>query len=130
MNLTRLRVSEDADRALISLKARTGLTPNLLCRIGFCLSLNMPTIPKLDDYGQDSNRELNRYTLTGEWDTFFIALLKERCAKDHLDLENDLESQFKAHINRGVIELQRRVKHLSDINRIIQENNFSFRQRN
>ncbi len=39
MKLTRLRVGEEASQRLSLLKGRTGLTPNILCRIGFCLSL-------------------------------------------------------------------------------------------
>lgn len=45
MKLTRLQVCLEVDQRLIHLKARTGLTPNLLCRIGFCLSLNDPSVP-------------------------------------------------------------------------------------
>lgn len=122
MRLTRLKVCQEADQRLRHLKAVTGLRPNVLCRLGFCLSLNDPTIPNPDDYPQDSDRELNRYTLTGEWDEYFVALLRERCAYDGLDLEHDLEDQFRAHINRGVLTLFQRVKNLSDLDRLVQEN--------
>jgi DNA sulfur modification protein DndE len=121
MKLTRLRVCQEVDQRLVHLKARTGLTPNLLCRIGFCLSLNDPTVPNPDAYPPDSDRELNRYTLTGEWDMYFLALLRERIAYDHLDLENDLEDQFRAHVNRGVLMLYHRVKHLGDLDRLVQD---------
>lgn len=122
MKLTRLKVCQEADQRLRHLKAVTGLRPNVLCRLGFCLSLNEPKIPNPDDYPQDSDRELNRYTLTGEWDGYYIALLRERCAYDGLNLDTDLEDYFRAHINRGVLLLFQRVKNLNDINRIVQEN--------
>lgn len=121
MKLTRLRVCQEVDQRLVSLKARTGLTPNLLCRIGFCLSLNDPSVPDPSAYPPDSDRELNRYTLTGEWDAFFVALLRERCAHDGLDLETAQEDQFRAHINRGVLMLYNRVKHLGDLDRLMRE---------
>jgi DNA sulfur modification protein DndE len=123
MKMTRLRVCQEVDQRLSQLKARTGLTPNLLCRIGFCLSLNDPTVPNPDAYQPDSERELNRYTLTGEWDDYFVALLRERCIVDNLDLENDLEEQFRAHINRGVLMLYFHVKHPTDFARLIEEMN-------
>ncbi|RRR72237.1 MAG: DUF1832 domain-containing protein [Candidatus Viridilinea halotolerans] len=50
MKLTRLRVCHEVDQRLIHLKARTGLTPNLLCRIGLCLSLNDPAVPNPELY--------------------------------------------------------------------------------
>lgn len=117
MKLSRLRVCQEVDQRLVSLKARTGLTPNLLCRIGFCLSLNDPSVPNPSAYPPDSDRELNRYTLTGEWDAYFVALLRERCAYDNL-ADTDLEDQFRAHVNRGVLMLYNRVKHLGDLDRL------------
>lgn len=120
MQLTRIRVSEEIDNRLRFLKAKTGLTPNLLCRFGFCLSLREPGVPKLADYGENFTREFNRYTLTGQWDSLFVALLKERCHNDGLS-EDDLEDQFRAHINRGVMLLGQRVKSIEDINRLVQE---------
>ncbi len=121
MQLNRIRVSEEVDQRLRSLKAKTGLTPNLLCRVGFCLSLQEPTIPNIEDYPEGNAREFNRYTLTGQWDSLFIALLKERCNQDNLPIPDSLEGQFLAHLNRGVILLFQRVKHLSDINRLVIE---------
>lgn len=121
MKLTRLRVCKEVDLRLVHLKARTGLTPNLLCRIGFCLSLNDPTVPDASAYPPDSERELNRYTLTGEWDMFFVALMRERCAHDRLDLETQIDDQCRAHVNRGVLMLYNRVKHLGKLARLVQE---------
>jgi len=123
MQLNRIRVSEEVDQRLRSLKGKTGLTPNLLCRIGFCLSLREPAIPSSKDYDEGSAREFNRYTLTGQWDALFIALLTERCFQDGLPLPNSLEDQFMAHLNRGVLLLFQRMKHLSDLNRLIEEAN-------
>ena len=121
MNLSRLRVCKDVDQRLIHLKARTGLRPNILCRLGFCLSLNDSSIPNPDNYPPDSERELNRYTLLGEYDDYFVALLRERCAHDGFDLDTDLEDQFRAHVNRGVLLLFQRVKHVGDLNRLVHE---------
>ena len=114
MKLNRLRVGEEASNRLSILKGRTGLTPNILCRIGFCLSLNDPTVPNPADYLPDSDREIDRHTLTGPWDSLFVALLRERCKRDGLG-EEQLASQFKAHIDRGVLLLYKRVRDLNDL---------------
>lgn len=123
MKMTRLRVCKEVDQRLIHLKARTGINPNLLCRIGFCLSLNDPTVPDPEAYPPDSEREINRFTLLGEWDDYFVALLRERCAQDGLEVEQVLDAQFRAHVNRGVLMLFGRVKHLGDFARLVREYN-------
>lgn len=125
MQLNKIRVSEDVDQKLKMLKGKTGLTPNLLCRIGFCLSLREPDIPNPSAYDENSNREFNRYTLTGAWDNLFVSLLSQRCAKDGLLIPEDLEEYFRAHLNRGVILLFQRVKNLDDLCRLIEEVNVS-----
>lgn len=119
MSLSRIYVNKEVDQALRTLKGRTGLTPNLLCRFGFCLSLAEPGIPNPQLYTDSQAREFNRYTLTGQWDTFFFALLRERIVQDGLDIESDLESQFKAHLSRGVLLLVRRLKNLADISNLV-----------
>lgn len=119
MSLSRIYVNKEVDQALRNLKARTGLTPNLLCRLGFCLSLAEPDTPDPQLYVANQAREFNRYTLTGQWDLFFFSLLRERLVNDGLDLEADLEPQFKAHLSRGVLLLARRLKNLADLSNLI-----------
>lgn len=121
MSLNRIYVGEEVDLRLRNLKARTGLTPNLLCRLGFCLSLAEPGIPDPQLYEDGQVREFNRYTLTGQWDLFFISLLRERLLQDELNPEADLEVQFKAHLSRGVLLLYQRLKKLEDLDTLVEE---------
>ena len=118
MSFNRIRMSQDATRRLQMLKGKTGLTPNILLRLAFCFSLNDPKIPDPSDYDQEG-QELNRFTLTGEWDTFFMGLMKERCIADGLDLEKDLVPQFRAHLNRGVFGIYGRIKGIGDIENLL-----------
>ncbi len=118
MSFTRIKVSKETSTKLNTLKTRTGLTPNILSRIAFCISLGESGAPdplSFDEEGQ----EFNRYTLTGELDLFFVALLKERLVKDGLNPEIDLLPQFRAHINRGVSSLYTRVRNLPDLHDLI-----------
>jgi len=117
---SRLYVSEDIDNKLRTLKIRTGLTPNLLCRMGFCLSLSEPGIPDVQLYSDTQAREFNRYTLTGQYDLFFFSLLRERLLEDKLN-EELLEPQFKAHLSRGVGLLYQRVKNTEDVASLVTE---------
>jgi DNA sulfur modification protein DndE len=120
MVFNRIYVGEEVDQRLRLLKTRTGLTPNLLCRLGFCLSLTEPITPDTQLYAEGQAREFNRYTLTGQWDIFFFALLRERrFLQDGSNPEADLEAHFKAHLSRGVLMLHQRLQSLEDLADII-----------
>ncbi len=121
MAFNRIYIGEDVDLRLRQLKGRTSLTPNLLCRLGFCLSLSEPGIPDPHLYAEGQVREFNRYTLTGQWDVFFFALLRERLVQDSLNPETDLEAYFKAHLSRGVLMLYQRLKSLEDLADLVME---------
>ena len=110
----RLRISDEFTYRLRSLKGRTGLTPNLICRIGFCLSLGEPRIPDPGRYNENG-QEFNRSTLLGNWDDLYEALLRERLASDRLDLESDFLPQLRAHMNRGAGMACDRIRDLSDV---------------
>jgi DNA sulfur modification protein DndE len=117
VKITRLRFTKEASNRLRFAAGKTGLTPNLLCRLGFCLSLGEPAIPNPADYPEEE-REFNRYTLLGEYDPLFVALLKERCRKDGVNLEL-LPDYFRAHMNRGATLLQHRVKSVADLAELV-----------
>jgi DNA sulfur modification protein DndE len=121
MQLSRIRFCEEADQRLRQLKARTSLSANLLCRIGFNLSLAEPSIPDPARYPEDSRREIERGTLTGRYDELFVALLRQRCLGDGLPGNGpDFEAQFHAHMNRGVLLLYQQVKALPDLCKLAQ----------
>jgi DNA sulfur modification protein DndE len=75
--------------------------------------LGEPAVPNPDDYPEEE-REFNRYTLLGEYDDFFVALLNQRCHQDGID-ESRIADYFRAHVNRGVTLLQGRVKSIADL---------------
>lgn len=113
--LRRLRFCKEADNWLKVLKSRTGVSPNILCRIGFALSLDEPGLPRPESYHEDSDREINRYTLLGEYDITYVALLRQRLIDEGTFEGADLDAHFRAHMNRGVILLAARVKSLPDL---------------
>lgn len=117
MKLTKLRLTKDASNRLRFVAGKTGLTPNLLCRIGFCLSLGEPIAPNPEEYA-DEDREFNRYTLLGEYDALFVALLQERCRADGIPGEK-LPDYFRAHMNRGVVLLQQRAKGIAEVAQLV-----------
>ena len=114
MQLSEMHFSEEASKKLGRMKGQTRLTPNILARIGFCLSLESPGRPDPADYDGIGHISIKRHVLTGYYDDLFIALLKERCHQDNLP-ETEIATQFKAHMNRGVVLLQKKLKSLDKL---------------
>lgn len=114
MILSEMHFSEEASQKLGRMKGRTGLTPNVLARIGFCLSLENRTPPDLTDYEGAGHVTIKRHVLTGQYDALFLAMLKERCYQDEIS-EEETANQFKAHMNRGVLLLDKRLKNLDGL---------------
>jgi DNA sulfur modification protein DndE len=113
MKITKIRLTKDASNRLRFLAGKTGVSPNLLCRIGFCLSLSEPKAPNARDFPEE-DREFNRYTLLGEYDALFIGMLRQRLHRDSIHTR-DLAGHFRAHMNRGIILLQQRVRTVADL---------------
>jgi DNA sulfur modification protein DndE len=113
MQLNKIKLTADSSERLKQLKAKTGLTPNILCRIGFCLSLKDSSVPDPEKYPEE-DREFNRYTLLGEWDSLYVALLRQRLAAD-VATDYPEEAYFRAHLNRGVYLLSRIVRSVADL---------------
>lgn len=114
MQFSEMHFSEEASRKLSQMKGRTGLTPNVLARIGFCLSLENPVRLDPADYEGMGHINIKRHVLTGQYDPLFLVMLKERCFQDGLG-EEEWVNQFKAHMNRGVLLLDKRLKSLNDL---------------
>lgn len=118
MKLNRIRFSPEVSAKLSQLKGRTGgITPNILCRIAFCLSVEEPNPPDFDEIKEYSSQEIDRHVLLGTWDQLFVSMLKERCKGDGVDITDEeiLAEHFRAHVYRGVHLLHKRVKSLSDM---------------
>jgi len=89
---------------LIKLKRLTGIKNwNVLCRWAFCISLAEPSPPRVEKIPADSPIEMTWRTFGGENDSLYLALLKERCRQDGLDLsDKTLSTQFSIHLHRGI----------------------------
>lgn len=119
MRFTKLRISADATSRLRSIRQRTGITPNLLCRIAVMLSLEEGpvTSPAPDENGQ----EFNAYTLTGDYNGLIAAMLRfveEDEGRAGPLTNDDLLVRLRAHLHRGVGTLAVRAKSPADVGRL------------
>ena len=119
MRYNKLKISADATSKLRSLRQRTGLTPNLLCRLAATLSMEEGPIGMVRAPDEDG-QEFNAYTLTGEHETLFFALLRfvEEPAAGEVLPNDELLARFRAHLHRGVGTLSVRAKSPLDIARL------------
>lgn len=121
MHYSKLRISADAASKLRSLRQRTGITPNLLCRMGIMVSLEEGPLggtPSPDEEGS----EFNAYTLTGEYNALFAALLRwvEEGGSPETPLRDDeLLDRLRGHIHRGVGTLSVRAKSPAELLRLV-----------
>ena len=118
MKFNRLRFSKEASESLNRMKGRMGLNWNIICRIGFCISLNDKIEPNPNDYKSDGEIEIDRKILIGNEDDLYIALLKQRCLMSNIPEEQYIE-YFKAHMNRGAILLSKRIANIKDLAQLI-----------
>lgn len=118
MKFNRLRFSKEASESLNRMKGRMGLNWNILCRIGFCISLNDQIDPNPNDYKADGEIEIDRKILIGNEDDLYIALLKQRCLMSSIPEEQYMD-YFRAHMNRGAILLSKRIGSIKDLAQLI-----------
>lgn len=107
----RLHISKHATDTLKQIKGRTGVTPNILCRIALTLSLeegHKPNPDTIDLTGQ----EFNLATLLGDASLVYESLLKQA----HGDLTPKQAQQMLAgHIDNGV----GKIKHAKSVGDLI-----------
>ena len=112
MKLSQIRFADRASVELKALKARLGITPNVLCRIGFCLSVEDPAPLDPAEFPSDSDRIIDRHVLLGPYDALFVAMMRQRLFEENRDPTDDdlVGEHFRAHVHRGVHLLFKRVK--------------------
>ena len=105
-----------------TLKAKTGITPNVLARLGFCLSLEEPGVPSDPFESEKIGRDIKRVTLLGQHDPIYVALLRTWFARSpsrKTVTQEDFDTLFVAHMNRGFEILSSRMRTLADLQTLI-----------
>lgn len=113
----RFRVTKTASDTLKLLKARTGVTPNILCRLALVLSLEQgkPTSRKP---GELDGNEFNTPTLFGEHVQVYDSLIRQV----HGELDAKQYTLAVAwHIEKGLEQLKR-CKTLIDLSQFVLSN--------
>ncbi|MBF0355961.1 MAG: DNA sulfur modification protein DndE [Alphaproteobacteria bacterium] len=104
MAIEHVKLSHQAREQLIRLKRHTGIEHwNVLCRWALCVSLAEATVPPLVKIAADSNVEMSWRVFGGRYAELFTALVRQRCLKDGLDVDEEtVATQFRLHLHRGI----------------------------
>jgi DNA sulfur modification protein DndE len=104
VSIEHVRLSEQARDQLVKLKRYTGIAHwNVLCRWGLAVSLVEPSLPAPAKIPADSSVEMSWRTFGGPYADVYLALLRERCRQDGLEVTDEtLATQFRLHLHRGI----------------------------
>lgn len=104
----RLKTSKKTLEIFNDLERRTNLKPFILSKLAIALSINYSS--NIDEYESDNNgMELNRQTITGQYDILYKCLIEQQCGR-HLPDEEYFPKYTKKHLDRGAELLEQEFK--------------------
>ena len=115
----KLKTSQKTQQIFAEIGKSTSLKPYTLVKHAIAWSLKEQG--KITSFSSDNEGlELNRQTITGEYDDYFKVLI-EQAEGRHLSNEEYFPKYIKAHIDRGAIILESRYKHAGDLDKYVLE---------
>ena len=115
----KLKTSQKTQQIFAEIGKSTSLKPYTLVKHAIAWSLKEQG--KVTSFSSDNEGlELNRQTITGEYDDYFKVLI-EQAEGRHLSNEEYFPKYIKAHIDRGAIILESRYKHAGDLDKYVLE---------
>lgn len=94
--------------------ASTNYAPFILSKLAISLSIKNETPLVESDFNTDNfGLELNRQTITGEWDKLYKCLIEMREQK-HLNDDDYFQKYLKAHLDRGAKLLHSEFRYNND----------------
>lgn len=108
----KLKTSKETMIIFEQINTSVHLQPFALCKIAIALSLKQP-FSSLEFNGDNDGLELNRQTITGEYDELFKSLIIQNANKAISD-DDYFPRYLKAHIDRGAKILLSEFKYSND----------------
>ncbi|HEK8896090.1 TPA: DndE family protein [Clostridioides difficile] len=122
----KLKTSTQTKEIFEELGSRMNLKPFALCKLAISMSLSYSESIESYENIDNNGLELNRQTITNQYDTLFKTLFEQHIGR-HLSDNEYFPNQIKLHIDRGAIMLKNRYNYSSNlehfITQIIQEDN-------
>ena len=115
----KLKTSQKTQQIFAEIGKSTSLKPYTLVKHAIAWSLKEQG--KITSFSSDNEGlELNRQTITGEYDDYFKVLI-EQAEGRHLSNEEYFPKYIKAHLDRGASLLESHYKHAGDLDKYVLE---------
>ena len=114
----RLKTSMQTKEIFEDLGSRMNLKPFALCKLA--ISMSLINDEPIENYKETDNNglELNRQTITAQYDVLFKILLEQHAGK-HLSDDEYFPTHAKLHIDRGAGMLKNRYNYSSNLEHFI-----------
>ena len=114
----RLKTSTQTKDIFEELGSRMNLKPFALCKLA--ISMSLTNAEPIENYKSPDNNglELNRQTITAQYDGLFKALLEQHAGKSLTDDEY-FPTHAKLHIDRGSVMLKNKYNYSSNLEHFI-----------
>lgn len=110
----KIRTSKKTMMCFEEISASTNYPPFILSKLAISLSIKSGKPLKENDFHTDTfGLELNRQTITGEWDALYKSLM-EMFEHRHLSDDEYFQKYLKAHLDRGARMLHSEFKYNND----------------
>lgn len=110
----KIKTSKRTMQCFEEIQASTNYAPYILAKMSIAMSIKSGNRLNEIDFRSDSyGLELNRQTITGEWDDLFKALI-EMFEKKHINHDDYFQKYLKAHLDRGAKMIYSEFKYNND----------------
>lgn len=110
----KIRTSKRTMQYFEEIQASTNYAPFILAKLSISMSLKSGTPLNAIDFRTDAfGLELNRQTITGEWDSMFKCLI-EMFEQKHINDDDYVQKYLKAHLDRGAKMIYSEFKYHND----------------
>lgn len=110
----KIKTSKRTMQCFEEIQASTNYAPYILAKMSIAMSIKSGNRLNEIDFRTDSyGLELNRQTITGEWDDLFKALI-EMFEKKHINDDDYFQKYLKAHLDRGAKMIYSEFKYNND----------------
>lgn len=110
----KIKTSKKTMDLFTEISASTNYAPYILSKLSVSLSIKSDIALSDEDFKTDTmGLELNRQTITGEWDSLYKCLI-EMFEKKHIEDDEYFQKYLKAHLDRGAKLLHSEFKYNND----------------